>query len=147
MSIPDLEATRSDPVCSRMKEPVPYVFLAMPTSVHAWPKSAACWSPAIPLIGAATPPSVCGSVVEMRPLESRTSGRFASGTPKTAAISSLQPPAPMSKSSVREAFEASVMWSRPAESLATNQLSTVPIAAPAAPGMCFIAQPALVAVK
>ena len=30
------------PVFMSMKQPVPYVFFAMPGLVHTWPKSAAC---------------------------------------------------------------------------------------------------------
>ena len=42
VSRPSLEATARSPVFSSAKQPVPYVFLAMPGSMHAWPKSAAC---------------------------------------------------------------------------------------------------------
>ena len=45
------DATGASPVLSSMKHPVPYVFLAAPTSWHACPNNAACWSPAIPAIG------------------------------------------------------------------------------------------------
>ena len=41
------------PVCWRMKQPVPYVFFALPASKQPCPKSAACWSPAMPAIGIA----------------------------------------------------------------------------------------------
>ena len=34
---------------------MPYVFFASPGEWQAWPKSAACWSPAIPAIGTSTP--------------------------------------------------------------------------------------------
>ena len=46
-----VECSGSSPVFISMKQPVPYVFLAMPGSKQAWPKSAACWSPAIPPSG------------------------------------------------------------------------------------------------
>ncbi len=36
------------PVLSSTNEPVPYVFLPMPSSTQAWPNRAACWSPATP---------------------------------------------------------------------------------------------------
>jgi len=39
------------PVLRSMKLPVPYVFFAVPTSKHAWPNVAACWSPRMPEIG------------------------------------------------------------------------------------------------
>ncbi len=53
-----LEASGAVPVFISRKQPVPYVFLAMPGSKQAWPKSAACWSPAIPAIGIECAPSV-----------------------------------------------------------------------------------------
>ena len=45
------------------------MFFAIPTFVHAWPNSAACWSPAMPVIGAATPANASGSLREISPLE------------------------------------------------------------------------------
>ena len=44
----------------------------------------------------------------MAPLESRTSGRFFSGTPNSSDISALHRPLRMSNSSVRDALDASV---------------------------------------
>ena len=41
------DRARSAPTLTSRNEPVPYVFLDMPGSTHACPKSAACWSPAI----------------------------------------------------------------------------------------------------
>ena len=78
-----------------MKQPVPYVFFAMPGEWHAWPKSAACWSPAMPAIGTGAPKS-CGSVAPSVPLDGRTSGSTARGTRKSASSSSSHAPAPMS---------------------------------------------------
>jgi len=40
VSIPELDGTRCSPVCMSTNEPVPYVFLAIPTVMHAWPNSA-----------------------------------------------------------------------------------------------------------
>src|SRR5881409_2457498 len=51
--MPERDTARRVPVCMRTNEPVPYVFLAMPSLVHAWPISAACWSPATPVTRAA----------------------------------------------------------------------------------------------
>ena len=85
--------------------------------------------------------------VERTPLESTTSGRLASETPKTSAISSLHSPRPRSNSSVRDAFDASVRWSRPADRRAMSQESTVPAAAAAAPSMFRSAHASFVAVK
>jgi hypothetical protein len=51
-----VEATATPPVFINRKQPVPYVFFASPGAWHACPKSAACWSPAMPAIGMATPP-------------------------------------------------------------------------------------------
>jgi hypothetical protein len=119
----------------------------MPMVVQAWPNRAACWSPAMPLIGAAMPPNAAGSVIEMSPVESTTRGRFAVETPKRSAISSLHAPCSMSNNKVRDAFDASVTWSRPADRRATSQLSTVPTAAFAAPSMFSIAHASFVAVK
>ena len=80
----------------------------MPTVVHAWPNSAACWSPTMPVMGASIPPNASGDVREMGPLESHTSGRFFNGTPNSSDISVLQPPLRMSNRRVREALDASV---------------------------------------
>src|SRR3989441_12748317 len=52
-----LEAIGLVPVFMSMKQPVPYVFFTIPGWVHAWPNSAACWSPAMPAIGTAPPNS------------------------------------------------------------------------------------------
>ena len=40
----------------------------MPGSKQAWPNSAACWSPAMPLTGTASPAAASGSVTPKRPL-------------------------------------------------------------------------------
>ena len=74
--MPELEAARRAPVCINTNEPVPYVFLAIPSAVHAWPNNAACWSPAIPVMGAAISPND----LEIGPLESATRGKLASET-------------------------------------------------------------------
>ena len=84
---------------------------------------------------------------EIRPLESTTRGRLPRDTPNSSAISSLHAPRPMSNRSVREALEASVTWSRPADRRAMSQESTVPAAASATPATLLIAHASLVAVK
>mmetsp|Transcript_37426 Transcript_37426/g.94451 ORF Transcript_37426/g.94451 Transcript_37426/m.94451 type:complete len:234 (+) Transcript_37426:525-1226(+) len=50
VSRPCLDWMAFGPVLSSMKQPVPYVFLASP-STHRWPSSAAIWSPRQPEIG------------------------------------------------------------------------------------------------
>ena len=45
------ELILSFPVFVSKKQPVPYVHLVSPGLTQNWPKSAACWSPAIPVIG------------------------------------------------------------------------------------------------
>ena len=50
----------------------------MPGAKQAWPTVAACWSPAMPMIGIAAP-NRSGSVMPNAPEQSRTSGRTASG--------------------------------------------------------------------
>ena len=63
--------------CSR-KQPVPYVFLASPALQHNCPKSAACWSPAMPAI--ATPPRPSVVVTSpTRSLDHFTSGSMLAG--------------------------------------------------------------------
>ena len=47
------ERTGFSPVLHRIKQPVPYVFFTDPSDRHICPKVAACWSPAIPVIGEA----------------------------------------------------------------------------------------------
>ena len=67
-------AAGSSPVFSSRKQPVPYVTLIMPRLVHAWPKSAACWSPAMPAMGTAAPSSA-GSLSPTTPLLSTHLGQ------------------------------------------------------------------------
>ncbi len=51
VSSPSTGSGQSSPAFMRMKLPVPMVALVMPRSKQACPKRAACWSPAIALIG------------------------------------------------------------------------------------------------
>ena len=45
------QGTVNGPAFISTKLPVPKVTLVIPGSKQLWPKSAACWSPAMPLIG------------------------------------------------------------------------------------------------
>ena len=93
--------------------------------MHCCPKSAACWSPASEAIGIGT--GTCGqSVVPYTALVGTTSGSIERGMSNRSSSSSSQSRVWMSKSIVREAFEASVMWSRPPESRHASHESTVP---------------------
>src|SRR3954447_556270 len=49
VSSPSTGGGHDSPTFISTNEPVPYVFFVMPGSTHAWPNSAACWSPATPL--------------------------------------------------------------------------------------------------
>ena len=60
------EATASRPVHSRQKHPVPYVTFTIPGSRHAWPRSAACWSPSTPRTGISAPRRLRGGDAEIR---------------------------------------------------------------------------------
>ena len=50
-----MEKTGLSPVFISRKPPVPKVFFASPAEKQVCPKSAACWSPAIPATGTSTP--------------------------------------------------------------------------------------------
>ena len=84
-----LDRINRSPVCISMKQPVPYVFLAMPGAWHACPNKAACWSPAMPVIGTGTDPSLASPYTS---LDDRTSGSIERGTPKIPSNSSSQSP-------------------------------------------------------
>jgi hypothetical protein len=113
VSSPPGDATGVTPVFVRMNDPVPYVHLLEPTSKQVCPNNAACWSPAIPAMGRSRPRNVVGSVRPTTPQDGTTSGRASSGTRRISASSADQVPAWMSKSSVREALDASVTWWSP----------------------------------
>jgi hypothetical protein len=110
------------------------VFFAIPGLVHAWPKSAACWSPAIPAIGIGTPSS---DVSPYTSLDERTSGSIERGTPKIFNNSSSQSPLPISKSIVRDALLASVTCTLPPVRFHTSHESTVPNASSPARARAF----------
>ena len=92
----------------------------MPGSKQAWPNSADCWSPAIPLTG------MPSAVTPNRPLDGRTSGRHEVGTPRRSHSSSDHWSSVMSYRSVRLAFDGSVACTAPSVSFQSTQLSTVP---------------------
>src|SRR5438132_11244237 len=92
--MPELEATRRVPVCINTNEPVPYVFLAIPSAVHDWPNKAACWSPAIPVMGAAISPRD----LEIGRLVSATRYELAWVTRRHSASTWLDTPWPCTKS-------------------------------------------------
>ncbi len=94
-------------------EPVPYVFLLIPGVKQAWPKSAACWSPAMPLTGTRRPAAQSGAVTPKRPLVARTLGRHEAGTSNSASSSSDHARESMSNNRVRLAFDASVVCTPP----------------------------------
>src|SRR5437867_11863009 len=96
---------REEPAFIKTKDPVPYVFFVAPVEKHVCPKSADCWSPAMPLTGIAASRNRSGSVTPNRPLDGNTSGRSPSSTPNTSSSSGDQAHFVMSYNSVREAFE------------------------------------------
>ena len=123
------------PAFARRKQPVPKVHFASPGVKHDWPKSADCWSPAMPVTGIVAPRNASSrtdaSHAPNAPAESRISGSTARGTRKIAqsASSHAQPAAPpMRASSVRDAFDASVACTRPFVSFHSTQESIVPAA-------------------
>jgi hypothetical protein len=85
------EGIARSPVLISMKQPVPYVFFTMPGVTQRCPKSAACWSPATPLIGIGDGYSV-GAVSPNAALDGWTSGSIVRGTPKISSSSSSQRP-------------------------------------------------------
>ena len=101
------------------------MFLASPALQHNWPKSAACWSPAMPAIG--TPPRPSDVVTSpTRSLDHFTSGSMLAGIPKSFSRSPSHSPFTMLKSSVREALVTSVTCLWPLVRCHTSQLSMVP---------------------
>ena len=119
---------------------MPKVHFAMPGRVQRCPKSAACWSPAIPAIGIAAPRSA-GTLSPTTPAESTIAGSIARGTPNSAHSSSLhaQPAAPawapIAASIVRDAFEASVACTRPPVRFHSIHASMVPAASSPRPAL------------
>jgi len=88
VSSPCFDGIARSPVFISMKQPVPYVFFAIPGSKHPCPNSAACWSPAAPAIGTSQPKNASGAVRPYTSDEGRTSGSIAAGTPSSRSSSS-----------------------------------------------------------
>src|SRR6266566_151449 len=118
-----LDAIGLVPVFMSMKQPVPYVFFTMPGWVHAWPNSAACWSPAMPAIGTAPPNSVVSPYTS---LDEPTAGNTDRGTPNSFSSSSSQSPVRRLNNIVRDALLGSVTCTRPPVKFQTSHESTVP---------------------
>src|ERR671919_2157743 len=106
----------------RTNEPVPYVFFAIPSVKHAWPKRADCWSPAAPEIGI-DGPSMSGAVSPKRPLDGFTSGSKERGIESRSRIQSSQSASRSEYIIVRDALEGSVTWTPPPVSLYTSHES------------------------
>src|SRR5690625_5755019 len=70
-----------------IKQPVPYVFLTIPDSMHLCPNRADCWSPAIPAIGTFVP-KVSELVSPYTSLEDFTSGSKLFGIERSSSSSS-----------------------------------------------------------
>ena len=105
VSMPSVGGGHAAPTLSSTKLPVPYVFFAMPGSKHACPNSAACWSPAMPLIGMPAGTPQRSDVTPKRPLDGTHLGQRverARGAARTARRPT--PGATMSNSIVRLAL-------------------------------------------
>lgn len=97
----------------------------MPGVKQAWPKVAACWSPATPAIGI-EPPSHSGNALPTTALLGAICGSTLRGIFSNARISSFQSCACRSNSIVRDALLGSVLCTAPPVSCQISQLSTVP---------------------
>ena len=98
-----------------------------PGSKQPCPTRNACWSPAMPATGSATPRSRPSATTS----EERTSrGSSSRSTPKRASSSSSQSRSSRPSNIVREAFVRSVTWASPPVRRQTSQESTVPNARP-----------------
>ncbi len=89
---------------------MPYVFFACPRWKQAWPKSAACWSPAIPATGT---PRGGDLRLAVDLCEARTSGSTAARDAEEREEIVVPAPTPDVVEQVRDAFEASVAWTLP----------------------------------
>ena len=97
----------------------------MPGFQQAWPKSAACWSPAMPLMGMPFNAGTADTSPKM-PLLARTPGSTSRGMRRILRSSSSQPAVRILSRRVRAALETSVAWTRPPVSCQSSQVSTVP---------------------
>ncbi|MNN79243.1 hypothetical protein D3C81_1958690 [compost metagenome] len=105
---PRADSTACCPVDFSTKQPVPYVFFAMPGVKQAWPNKAACWSPAAPAIGTSRPKKWYSAVTPYTSEEERTSGSMEAGMPRISNSSSSQRSSWILYSSVRDALDGSV---------------------------------------
>ena len=105
---------------------MPYVFLASPGLKHACPKSAACWSPAMPAIGTPRGSQPRSAVSAHGPDESTSVGSTSGGTSSRAHMRSSQSTLARFRQSVREALLTSVAWTRPRVNFHKSHVSTVP---------------------
>ena len=105
----------ASPVWTSRNAPVPYVHFASPASRQPWPKSAACWSPATPVIGTPAGKGPTRAVVPNRPEEAsdlrQDPARHAEEREQSVAASRRRR---RSYRSVREALVGSVAWTAPA---------------------------------
>ena len=97
----------------------------MPGVKQAWPKVAACWSPATPAMGMG-PPSHSGRALPITALLGAMLGSTLRGMFSSARMSSFQSCVCRSNSMVREALLGSVLCTAPPVSCHTSQVSTVP---------------------
>ncbi|CAM4524395.1 hypothetical protein ACAE110713_29910 [Achromobacter aegrifaciens] len=97
----------------------------MPGVKQAWPKVAACWSPALPAIGI-EPPNHSGRASPTTALLGAMVGSTLRGIFSSARISSFQSCVCRSNSMVREALLGSVLCTAPPVSCQISQVSTVP---------------------
>src|SRR4029078_10897516 len=133
VNMPSEAGGQVGPTLSRTKLPVPYVFLAMPGVKHAWPISAACWSPATPEIG------MPDSVTPNLPLDGITVGSADIGTPNSSHSAVDHCRVRMSNSIVRLAFVGSVACTVPPVRFQINQASMVPSASSLSTGISRLA--------
>ena len=105
---------------------MPNVHFAAPAVKHACPNSAACWSPAMPVIG--TPSGSPGTprVLPKIPADGSTRGSTAGGTRKRAHRSSAHAIVCRSNSSVRDALLGSVACTAPPVRRCSRNVSIVP---------------------
>jgi hypothetical protein len=99
--------------------------LIIPGLKQACPTVAACWSPAMPVIGSGAPNRSAG-VAPKSALQSRTSGRMAAGMSNSSSSSWSQSWRWMSKIMVRAALVASVACTFPPDRRHSRNESTVP---------------------
>ena len=125
VSSPSWEATGLLPVFISTKQPVPYVFFAIPSEKQHWPNRAACWSPAIPAMGISSPNTSALHIPTIS-LLSTTRGRALWGMPSSLSMVSSQRSLRMSNSMVREALVTSVTKEAPSVREYTSQVSMVP---------------------